>query len=87
MADKVYKITFTLTDGSKKSVQFTVPQGDTGPQGPAYTLTSADKTTIVNAVKAAMPACIPAVLTSEFYGDTLPQAGTPGRIFFKRVTE
>ena len=35
------------------------PKGDTGepgPQGPAYTLTSADKNTIVNAVKAALPA-------------------------------
>lgn len=31
------------------------PQGETGPQGPAYTLTSTDKTTIVNAVKAALP--------------------------------
>ena len=34
------------------------PKGDTGatgPQGPAYTLNATDKSTIVNAVKAAMP--------------------------------
>lgn len=30
-------------------------KGDTGPQGPAYTLTDVDKTTIVNAVIAALP--------------------------------
>ena len=30
---------------------------------------------------------IPAILTSDFYGDELPAAGTPGRIFFKKVTE
>ena len=31
------------------------PKGDTGEQGPAYTLTDEDKTTIVNAVIAALP--------------------------------
>lgn len=29
----------------------------------------------------------PMVLSSHQYGDTLPSPGTPGRIFFKRVTE
>lgn len=33
MADKKYKITFELIDGSEKSVEFTVPQGETGPAG------------------------------------------------------
>lgn len=28
---------------------------------------------------------IPKTLTSEFYGDELPEAGTAGRIFFKKV--
>ena len=34
MADAVYKIKFTMSDGSVKEVQFTAPQG---PQGPAGT--------------------------------------------------
>ena len=47
--------------GDKGDTGATGPQGpkgdagDTGPQGPAYTLTSTDKTAIVNAVKAALP--------------------------------
>ena len=41
--------TLTVKNGSKGS------KGETGPQGPAYTLTSADKTTIVNAVMDALP--------------------------------
>lgn len=35
MADKTYRFNVTLTDGSQQSAgTFTVPQGDTGPQGP-----------------------------------------------------
>lgn len=37
MADKNYKLTFGMSDGTSKSVNFVVPQGpkgDTGPQGP-----------------------------------------------------
>lgn len=34
MADAVYKIKFTMSDGSVKEIQFTAPQG---PQGPAGT--------------------------------------------------
>lgn len=40
MADKTYKLTFEMSDGTEKSVQFTAPQGPkgdtgaTGPQGP-----------------------------------------------------
>lgn len=35
MADKTYRLNVTLTDGSQQSAgTFTVPQGDTGPQGP-----------------------------------------------------
>ena len=30
MADKTYKLTFTMSDGSEKSVQFTVPEGPAG---------------------------------------------------------
>lgn len=33
MADKTYALTFTLGDGSKKTVNFTAPQGPTGPAG------------------------------------------------------
>ena len=41
MADKNYKLTFEMSDGTQKSVNFTAPQGPTGatgpegPQGPA----------------------------------------------------
>lgn len=37
MAGKTYKLTFEMTDGTNKEVQFTAPQGpqgDPGPQGP-----------------------------------------------------
>ena len=40
MADKTYKLTFAMSDGSNQDVQFTAPQGPkgdagaTGPQGP-----------------------------------------------------
>lgn len=40
MADKTYKLTFNMSDGTSKTVQFVSPQGDkgdtgeTGPQGP-----------------------------------------------------
>lgn len=40
MADKTYKLTFALSDGSSQDVKFTAPQGpkgdtgETGPQGP-----------------------------------------------------
>ena len=34
MAGKVYKMTFELYDGTKESVVFEVPKGDTGPVGP-----------------------------------------------------
>lgn len=33
MADKNYKLTFTLSDGTEQSVQFTVPQGEKGDPG------------------------------------------------------
>ena len=33
MADKLYKITFKMSDGSEKSVEFTAPQGEQGPKG------------------------------------------------------
>ena len=33
MADATYKLTFKLSDGTTKDVQFTVPQGPEGPQG------------------------------------------------------
>jgi hypothetical protein len=38
MADKNYQITFELSDGTTKTVNFTSPQGEQGPagaQGPA----------------------------------------------------
>lgn len=33
MADKNYKLSFVMTDGTTKTVQFTVPQGDKGETG------------------------------------------------------
>ena len=33
MADKNYKLSFVMTDGTTKTVQFTVPQGDKGDKG------------------------------------------------------
>lgn len=33
MADKTYKLTFAMTDGTSKDVQFTSPQGPTGSRG------------------------------------------------------
>lgn len=66
------------------------PQGLTGPEGPQGPkpvkgtdyFTDSDKSDMVDQVIASMPKYIPAVLTSEFYGSTLPSSGTPGRIFF-----
>jgi hypothetical protein len=43
-------------------------------------------TTVVFAPVFQHRAYIPAILTSDFYGDELPAAGTPGRIFFKKVS-
>ena len=34
MADKNYKLTFQMSDGTSKTVEFTAPQGPIGPQGP-----------------------------------------------------
>lgn len=51
----------TINDGADGSPGAQGPQGETGPQGPkgdtgpAYTLTDADKTSIVNATLAALP--------------------------------
>lgn len=66
------------------------PQGETGEAGRTPVMgedyfTEEDKAAIVETVKSNLPAYIPAVLTSDFYGDELPAAGTPGRIFFKKV--
>lgn len=33
MADKTYKLNFTMSDGTTKSVQFTAPQGPQGEKG------------------------------------------------------
>lgn len=33
MADKTYKLSFVMTDGSTKEVQFTAPQGPKGDTG------------------------------------------------------
>jgi hypothetical protein len=41
--------------GDKGDTGATGPQGPKGDTGPAYTLTTADKNTIVNSVKAALP--------------------------------
>lgn len=35
MADKTYKLTFAMSDGTEKSVQFTAPQGPQGTKGDA----------------------------------------------------
>ena len=72
----------------------TGPQGQPGINGSdGYTpvkgtdyFTEADKAELTERVKNSLPEYIPVILTSEFYGDTLPAAGTPGRIFFKKVS-
>lgn len=33
MADRTYELTFALSDGSEKKVQFTAPQGEPGKDG------------------------------------------------------
>lgn len=33
MADKNYKLTFEMSDGTQQSVQFTAPQGEKGENG------------------------------------------------------
>ena len=50
MADKKYRLTFSFSDGSAKSVQFTAPQGEKGDKGdsaddviPSYVRTEADR--------------------------------------------
>lgn len=54
MADKNYKLNFTLSDGSTKSVEFTAPQGpkgdtgDTGAAGTNATITGATATVDAN---------------------------------------
>lgn len=35
MADKNYKLTFEMSDGTEQSVQFTAPQGEKGDKGDA----------------------------------------------------
>ena len=59
MADKTFRLTFELSDGTTKSVEFTVPQGETGDDG--YTpvrgvdyWTEADQESIVQQVIATL---------------------------------
>lgn len=33
MADKTYKLTFNMSDGTKQEVQFVAPQGEKGDKG------------------------------------------------------
>ena len=35
MADKNYKLTFEMSDGTEQTVQFTAPQGEKGDKGDA----------------------------------------------------
>ena len=76
--------------GPAGSTGATGPQGPQGPQGIAgYTpqkyvdyFTNEDQEEMLGRVVQTLPKYIPAVLTEEFCGDTLPPAGTPGRVFF-----
>ena len=52
MADKRYRLDFTLSDSSIKSVEFTAPQGE---KGDDYVLTSADKAEIAQQAAALVP--------------------------------
>ena len=74
---------FNIRNGSKGSKG---DKGETPVKGEDY-YTEEDKEEMVNKVINALPVYIPAILTSDFYGDELPDSGTPGRIFFKRVIE
>lgn len=54
MADKNYKLSFNMTDGTTQEVQFSVPSGETPKKGIDY-FTEADISDIVSAVIAALP--------------------------------
>ena len=57
MADKLYKITLDMSDGTEKSVEFTVTDGDPGytpVKGVDY-WTDADQESIVQQVIATLP--------------------------------
>lgn len=71
------------------------PQGETGPQGPQGPkpvkgtdyFTDSDKNEIVKSVTSSLGnKYVPGVLSSYFYGTSLPSPGTAGRIFFLRVS-
>lgn len=49
MADKTYKLNFSLTDGTSKSVQFTAPQGAKGDKGDTGATGTSAKITDVTA--------------------------------------
>jgi hypothetical protein len=53
--------------------------------GFAY-LQNADTNAYIENTFAKKAEALPRILTSNDYGDTLPAAGTPGRIFFKKVS-
>jgi hypothetical protein len=58
MADKTYRLTFSFSDGTSKSVDFTVPageRGEKGEKGDPYVLTDADRQALVTGVLAALP--------------------------------
>ena len=86
MADNVYQLNIKLGNGETKRVRFTAPQGkrgEPGPQGPAYTLTDADKNAIVAAIKATVtPASIgaayePIVSTTDITAGSTATSARP----------
>jgi hypothetical protein len=86
--DLYYCVDFTmLTVGVSFVGSIKGPQGPQGPAGATPVkgvdyFTDEDKAEFI----ASLPEYVPAVLTSDFYGDELPAPGTPGRIFFKKVS-
>ena len=50
MADKTYRLIFTLTDGTSKSVEFTAPQGEKGEDGNNAGITADEILDIIPAI-------------------------------------
>lgn len=81
------RLTITDVDGEKT---VDIMDGKTGATGEAgYTpvrgldyYTDTDKEEMVGLVRSSMPEYMPVILTSDYYGTSLPDPGAAGRLFF-----